>query len=754
MNHAASGGRKKDETKKTESKAKKPAASAKKTGAMKKKASAATGAASAEKTSAAKKAPAGGTTSKTKPGASSAKQSPASAPVSRLKGIGPKKAALLKELGVTTVGDFLYLLPRRYEDRRNPVPIDQLKIGKDQLIEGTVVSRRFSGFRHTGKSPLVLLVQDNSGLIEVVFFSGTYLMNLFKVGEIFSFFGRVSENRGQVQMVHPEFHHLHDKDDVRGILPVYPLTKGLTQKDMRKISESARPLMESQDDWIPEHVREKYRLAGIDFSLENVHWPMSEHKLLEARYRLVFDEFLSLELGLKLAKGQSDAAGTGVVIDPSAGDRFIAQLPFSLTPGQSRTWHEIAADLMSDRPMNRLVQGDVGSGKTVVAEAAMYAAVKSGYQAVMMAPTGILAKQHAETFKRDFEPLGIRTALLHGGLKGKERRELLEQLESGEIDMVIGTHAVIQPDVHFFNLGLVVTDEQHRFGVGQRRMLTDKGRAPDVIVMTATPIPRTLAVILYGDQDISLIDTLPKGRKPIETFSVSSSLRDKVYDKLKKELSAGRQGYAVAPFIEDSDQMEGMSAVSLYKELSQRFPEFHVGLLHGGMSAEEKDEIMTAFAEKKIDLLVSTVVIEVGIDVPNATVMIIENAELFGLAQMHQLRGRVGRGDAQSYCFLIVGQDSEIASKRAAIMASCSDGFQIAEDDLILRGPGELFGTRQHGLPELKIADLGRHQKVLKAAEKAAEDILSGDPDLSKEENQSIRAHVEQMFQGDARLEI
>lgn len=675
-------------------------------------------------------------------------------PVSRLKGIGPKKAAALRDLGVQTLEDDLFLLPRRYEDRRRPVPIQELQAGKDQLIEAVILSRRFSGFRRSGKSPLVLLAQDNTGMIEIVFFSGSYITNLFKVGEMFSFFGRVSDNRGQLQMVHPEFHRLHEPDDVRGILPVYPLSKGLTQKDMRRLSEEALSASDAQEDWIPEGLREKYRLAGRTFAFRNVHRPSSEKKLLEAKYRLVFEEFFALELGLKLAAKRGTRQSDGVVIHPEAGDRFLQQLPFSLTQGQKRTWQEISGDLARQKPMNRLVQGDVGSGKTVVAEAAMYAAVKSGFQAVMMAPTGILARQHAKTFQKDLGPLGVRIALLHGGLKDKERKSLLDELQNGDIDIVIGTHAVIQPDVRFFHLGLVVTDEQHRFGVGQRRMLSDKGKMPDVLVMTATPIPRTLAVILYGDQDISVIDTLPKGRRPIQTFSVSSSRRDEVYDKLEKELAAGRQGYAVAPFIEDSDQMEGMSAQRLYAELRKRFSAYHVGLLHGGMNAEEKESVMTSFARGEIDLLVSTVVIEVGIDVPNATVMVIESAERFGLAQMHQLRGRVGRGSEQSYCFLILGQDSDIARRRTEIMTQCSDGFRIAEDDLILRGPGELFGTRQHGLPELRIADLGRHQKVLKAAEKAASEVLELDPKLTEAENRGIREHVDAMFHGDCRLEI
>lgn len=554
-------------------------------------------------------------------------------------------------------------------------------------------------------------------------------------------------------MVHPEFHRLGDEGDRRGIIPVYPLTKGLTQKELRNLQDQVNPLISELSDWLPPNFRERYRLAGLSFSLENVHNPLSEKQLQEARYRLVFDEFYLLELSLHLSKKDEQEA-SGISIDPSPGNRMISSLPFTLTDGQRKTWEDISYDLASSKAMNRLVQGDVGSGKTVIAEAAMFAVAQAGYQAVMMAPTGILAQQHYQTFKRDLGKFGLKIALIHGGMKAAERREALSQLENGELDIVVGTHALIQPDVRFFNLGLVVTDEQHRFGVGQRKLLSGKGASPNVIVMTATPIPRTLAVVLYGEQDISMIDSLPSGRKPIETFSSDENGRGRVYVQVKHQLDQGRQAYIVAPLIEDSDVIDGRSAESLYKEMTQRFPDVKVGLLHGAMSTDEKERIMQAFSSGEIQLLVSTVVIEVGIDVPNATVMVIENAERFGLAQMHQLRGRVGRGGNQSYCYLILGGGSDIAKERVEIMTQCTDGFHIAEDDLRLRGPGEIFGMKQHGIPELRLADFGRHRKVWQAARQAAEDSLNGKAGLTPDELDTLCQRAKSMLGGDVRLEI
>ena len=429
-------------------------------------------------------------------------------------------------------------------------------------------------------------------------------------------------------------------------------------------------------------------------------------------------------------------------------------MKFELTSGQKRAFEEIEHDLEDQRPMNRLVQGDVGSGKTVVSELAMFKTVKCGYQAVMMAPTELLAKQHIATLKKDFEPLGVRCELLSGSMKAKERRELLEDLKSGAIQILVGTHAIIQPDVEFHNLGLVVTDEQHRFGVNQRNLLAGKGRNPNVLVMTATPIPRTLAVILFGDLDISIIDTLPAGRKPIRTFLRYEESRGKIYDFVHDKVKAGNQAYVVAPLIEESDAIKVRSADEIHKELSARYSDLRVGLVHGAMKQAEKDAIMLDFKDGKIDILVSTVVIEVGIDVPNATVMVIENCERFGLAQLHQLRGRVGRGKDQSYCILISGSKAEIAEQRNNIMVSTSDGFVIAEEDLKLRGPGEIFGTRQHGIPELGVADLVKNVDVLNKVRGIAEDIIDKDPKLGEPENLELKERIKHMFGENISLQL
>jgi ATP-dependent DNA helicase RecG len=461
----------------------------------------------------------------------------------------------------------------------------------------------------------------------------------------------------------------------------------------------------------------------------------------------VFEELLILQTGLFYIKKGIKSFQKGIQLDKNAGvDEFLNNMRFELTEGQKRAYKEIEADLEDPRPMNRLVQGDVGSGKTVVAELAMYKTVKCGFQAVMMAPTELLARQHIETLKKDFEPLGVRCELLSGSMKAKERKELLEDLKEGKIQILVGTHAIIQPDVEFANLGLVVTDEQHRFGVEQRNLLTRKGKDPNVLVMTATPIPRTLAVILFGDLDISIIDTLPKGRKPIKTFLRYEESRNKIYDFVRDKVKEGSQAYVVAPLIEESDAIKVRSAEEIYDELVPRYPGLRIGLVHGAMKPKEKDEIMLSFKNGDIDVLVSTVVIEVGIDVPNATIMVIENCERFGLAQLHQLRGRVGRGEKQSYCILISGSKGEIAEKRNNIMVSSSDGFVIAEEDLKLRGPGEIFGTRQHGIPELGIADLVKNVDILNKVRVIAEDIIEKDPALSEPEDLELRDRIRMMF--------
>ena len=548
-------------------------------------------------------------------------------------------------------------------------------------------------------------------------------------------------------MAHPEFHVTGDKDDIRGLFPVYPLTEGLYQGQMRSMQLAVRQTAQQIKEWLPESIVRENNLCDPAYAIENIHFPIAKRPVLESRFRLVFEELLILQSGLFYIKWDRERAYKGVSVGRGISVKpFLHMLPFTLTEGQMKAFGQIERDMERDRPMNRLVQGDVGSGKTAVAELAMYKTVKSGFQAVMMAPTELLAKQHLATLKGHFEPLGINVKLLSGSTRAKERSEILEALEGGSIDILVGTHAVIQPDVKFNNLGLVITDEQHRFGVNQRSLLAQKGENPNILVMTATPIPRTLAVILYGDLDISVIDTLPAGRKPIRTFLRYRDSRKKIYDFVEAQVKEGRQAYVVAPLIGESENIDCKSAEEIYEELCKEYPALRIGLVHGGMKQQDKDAVMESFAEGAIDVLVSTVVIEVGIDVGNATVMVIENCERFGLAQLHQLRGRVGRSGHQSFCILICGTDSETARKRNEIMCSTEDGFVIAEEDLKLRGPGEIFGTRQHGLPELNIADLVKNADMVEKVKDVARRLIEEDPELEMPEHAELKKRVKKMF--------
>ena len=592
-------------------------------------------------------------------------------------------------------------------------------------------------------------------MLLLLFFNGRYLANYFNIGSEYTFYGKISLNNGRMQMAHPEFHKAGDEEDVRGILPIYPLTEGMTQANMRKIQKEAICLADNVKEWLPDWIVEENNLCSPSYAIKNIHFPADERNIKEARYRMVFEELLTLQTGLFYIKKGMTGEQDGTVIDMAIDmSHFTETLPFRLTSGQLKVWKEIEKDLAAVRPMNRLVQGDVGSGKTAVAQMAMYKTVKAGYQAVMMAPTELLAKQHLASMKKVFDPLGIRTELLCGTMKSGEKEQVLKDLASGDIDILIGTHALIQPNVGFKGLGLVVTDEQHRFGVNQRTVLAEKGRNPNVLVMTATPIPRTLAVILYGDLDISVIDTMPPGRKPVRTFLRNADSRDAIYDFVRQKAKEGRQAYVVAPLIDESENVDCRSAQEIYEELSSKYHDLNIGLVHGAMKQEEKDRIMESFAAGKTDVLVSTVVIEVGIDVKNATVMIIENCERFGLAQLHQLRGRVGRGQHQSYCVLICGHESKIADRRNQIMCRSQNGFEIAEEDLKLRGPGEIFGTRQHGLPELNISDLIRHGDILEDVKKVAAKIIEADPVLSDPENTGIREKVKKMFGENIQLNL
>ena len=667
--------------------------------------------------------------------------------VTAISGVGPKKAELLKKMNIHTVEDLLYLFPRKYEDRRHAVTIIEAPLNQDVLLETRVVTKQISGNPYGKKRLLRVLAEDNTGSVELLFFNGKYLADYFKPGQALTLFGNITLNNGRRQMVHPEFHTTGDKDDVRGLFPVYPLTDGLYQGQMRSMQLAVRETAKEIKEWLPEYIVKENNLCSPAYAIENIHFPQAERPVLESRYRLIFEELLTLQSGLFYIKRGRESSGQGVSVGKGVSLKpFLEVLPFNLTEGQERTIKQIECDLESSRAMNRLIQGDVGSGKTAVAELAMYKTVRGGFQAAMMAPTELLAKQHAATLKKHFEPLGINVRLLSGNTKARERSEILEDLETGDVNILVGTHAVIRPDVRFANLGLVITDEQHRFGVNQRTLLAQKGENPNILVMTATPIPRTLAVILYGDLDISVIDTLPAGRKPVRTFLRYGDSRKKIYDFVENQIKEGRQAYVVAPLIEESEAIDCKSAGEIYEELCKSYPNLRIGLVHGAMKQQEKDFVMEAFASGGIDILVSTVVIEVGIDVGNATVMVIENCERFGLAQLHQLRGRVGRSGHQSYCILVCGSDSETAKKRNKIMCSTEDGFVIAEEDLKLRGPGEIFGTRQHGLPELNITDLVKNAGMLEKVKNVARDLIDRDSQLELPEHTELKKRVKKMF--------
>lgn len=673
--------------------------------------------------------------------------------IKTLNGIGPKKAAIFSEMGIETLEDLAYYFPGTYEDRRTVTKICDLTAGDDCLIEAKIVSKRVSGNRYSKKAPLVLNINDGSGIAEVIFFNGKFLDKLFDIGKIYVFYGRVSENFDRKQLSHPQFALAGSDDDIRDVIPVYSLKQGISQKEMRRLQKEIRNIYSEIKEWLPEDVVSKNRLASPGFAISNMHFPSDGKKVLQSKYRMIFEELIVLETGLLYIRN-GFASEEGIRIDSAMGETFISRLEFELTEGQIEAWNEIKSDLKNNKKMNRLLQGDVGSGKTVIAEASMISAAFSGYQSVIMAPTELLARQHFETFHKDFNKYGIEPRLLISSMSAADKRNTVADISSGEAKVIIATHSVLEENVIFQNLALVITDEQHRFGVNQRKLLSNKGKGVNVLVMTATPIPRTIAVILYGDLDISQIKTLPKGRKRIHTYKCKDKDRSKVLEFLRKEVASGRQAYVVAPLIEESDNLDAKSAKEIYEELSLRFDDFHVSLVHGGMKSAEKDEIMRKFADGEIDILVSTVVIEVGINVPNASVMLIESAERFGLAQLHQLRGRVGRGKDEAYCFLMLYNNSEVSNARAEILTRSMSGFEIAEEDLKLRGPGEIFGTKQHGLPELKLSDLLRHKDVLEAALKSAKQIVKDDSALVKPQNALLKNRIKKMFGESISIEL
>ncbi len=643
--------------------------------------------------------------------------------ITGLKGIGAKKKEQLNQAGIYTVEDLLEYYPVKYKDRRNIIKAIDAGADRDSLVAGELLKiqiRPLSGKR----SMITCTLRDESCYFYATFFNMPYLRNTLKIGQRYVLFGRMRPRNGSKTWINPEMSQEGGERDKRGIIPVYRHSAGLTDTNLRKWVAEALASAEIDDEWIDPEIVSNRKLAGRKFAFYNIHFPASEQHYKTAKYRLNYETMLMYQLAVRMSRLINEKGDLDASVPDHPADEFIESLPFRLTEDQIKCIDEIYSDLSLRRPMNRLVQGDVGSGKTVVAEVAMYRCASVGMQSAMMAPTEILARQHYKKMESDFEPFGIKCALLISGMKASERRDVINRTASGEIDVLIGTHALIQKEVVFKNLALVITDEQHRFGVDQRKALMNKTRAANVCVMSATPIPRTLANTVFGDMDFSIIRSMPGGRKKIITRALDKSGRERAYISVREELDKGHLAYIIAPSI-DSEEDDMLSVNRLYEEIKERFPGFKSALLHGRLKSEEKESIMKDFAGGRVRILVSTIVIEVGIDVPEATVMVIENSERFGLAQMHQLRGRVGRSDLQSYCYVINYSKTETAEARARAMAEISDGFEISEVDYELRGPGDIMGTVQSGNLNSDILMLSRNTELLEAAIEDADRIIN-----------------------------
>ena len=659
-----------------------------------------------------------------------------------LKGVGDKRAAMLAKLGIFTLWDLLTFYPRTYEDWSRITSIKNAPMNENVCIKAIVGMPCKEHRIRKGMTLYKTEVTDGEMLLDITFFNNPYSAKKLEQGKEYLFFGKITGKGYFRSMNSPEFTEAEGSDTIR---PIYPQTSGMNSKAIEKLVRTAFQYGEKPQDPIPVEIRNSYCLMELSDALKNIHFPESEDMLSEARRRLIFEELFLLELGLLRMKTKSRQS-TALSMEKDYTEEFRSLLPFELTNAQKRAISQAASDMLLGTPMNRLVQGDVGSGKTAVSAALIYNCSKNGYQSALMAPTEVLAMQHYKTLAGFFESTDITIGLLTGSTPAAEKKKIKAALKSGGIDLVIGTHALIQKDVEFSNLALAVTDEQHRFGVNQRNSLHSKGKNPHVLVMSATPIPRTLALIIYGDLDLSILDELPKGRQKTETYLVTPEIRERAYGYVKKHLCQGRQGYIVCPLVEEGDASEMTAANALFKELSDGFFKgFRLGLLHGKMKSAEKKAVMDAFSSGEIQLLVSTTVIEVGIDVPNAVIMVIENAERFGLSQLHQLRGRIGRGTEKSTCILISEADE---TERLNVLTSTTDGFKIADEDLKLRGPGDFFGSRQHGLPEMKIADMMTDGEAIREAHSAAENLLKKNPALSGEEYALLRSAVNRLFSG------
>lgn len=644
--------------------------------------------------------------------------------VNKIKGVGAKKQQILETMGINTIYDLLEHKPFRYQNRLNRTPFMDVPEDKDVLIGGVLINKRLRSIGR-GRTMLECALRDESGIFHAIFFNMPFLEKNLRLGADYTLFGKMKWRNGAKTIVNPEMSLTGSTRDVRGIIPVYRRSAGITSNELSKLIRIISEKLDESCEWISDELLEKNNLAPEDYAYKNIHFPENGAAYNRAKFRLIYDKLLAFQYSVLQNRRFLDEECGNARIEPVDIKTFTESLPFNLTKGQQNAINDIEQDLLSSRAMNRLVQGDVGCGKTIVAEAAIYHAVSAGWQAAFMAPTEILARQHYAKLREELGKFGMSTTLLVSGLKAAERREIIDGISNGDIDVVVGTHALIQSDVDFVKLGLVITDEQHRFGVNQRKVLAGKAEAVNVLVMSATPIPRTLAATVFGDMDFSVIKSKPSNRKEIITRCVTEKSRERAYADVYKEIKYGNKAYIVAPSIEENEDKELTSAEALYDEIKLKFKSFKVGLIHGRLDKSEKERIMNDFATGTIDILVSTVVIEVGIDVPEATVIVIENAERFGLSQLHQLRGRVGRNDLQSYCYLVCYSDSENAVSRMNAMVTMSDGFEISEEDYRLRGAGDLMGTMQHGYGGNSFYDLFGYDKILKLATADAESILS-----------------------------
>ena len=667
-------------------------------------------------------------------------------PVRYLKGVGPKTAERFEKLGILTLADLLCHYPRRYLDFSRPYSIAEAPLDTECVVKAEVFAKPAGRILPGGRRMERITAGDDVSSLEVTWFNNPYAAQKLELGQEYYFQGIVTGGMLRRQMVNPQV-RTGMQIQSAPFEAVYPQTEGLTSSAIGKCVRQLLPHAELLPDPLPPAMLQKYRLLPKAEAVRAIHCPKTEEEAFAARRRLIYEELLILQLGIGRMKNRG-AAATGAPMRPLDPEPFWASLPFSPTGAQRRAVGEILTDMAGDTSMNRLLQGDVGSGKTLVAAAAIWACIRSGYQAALLAPTEILASQHAENLNRLLAPFGMRVALLTGGMKAAVRRTTLTAIREDQADLVVGTHAILSEGVAFARLGLAVVDEQHRFGVRQRGMLAEKAENPHLLVMSATPIPRTLGLLLYGDLDISILDELPPGRKPVKTRCITGKKRRDLYGFLDREIGAGRQVYIVCPAIEDTPD-GGLNAVKTYYEdvAKALLPERRVGLMHGKLKPKEKAAVMEDFKEGRLDALVSTTVIEVGVDVPNATVMVIENAERYGLSALHQLRGRVGRGAAESWCFLVSDNAGENVQKRLKFLCSTNDGFAVAQYDLETRGPGDFFGSRQHGLPTLQIADLMNDTRTLHAAQSEAALLLAEDPLLTRPEHALLAQQVQQMFE-------